>query len=74
MLILTYNNYSNSSPGATLTNFTESGDYSKEALAALDKMVCEQMVPLHRWGQPHEVANVITFLASDKVSSYRCFC
>ncbi|KAI6184857.1 hypothetical protein M3Y97_00641500 [Aphelenchoides bicaudatus] len=56
------------SPGPIHTNIAEAGNYSKEYLDAMEKMIPEKMVPLRRWGEPDDVANVITFLASDKAS------
>ena len=48
-------------PGFVLTDLTSGLD---------DKLVKKtvEMIPLGRWGQAQEIANVVTFLASDKAS------
>jgi hypothetical protein len=62
--------YFDFSPGATETSFaTRHG--ADIALLLKAKKQFEDFIPMHRFGTSREVANVIEFLASDKVSTFR---
>ncbi|MEM1096139.1 MAG: glucose 1-dehydrogenase [Bacteroidota bacterium] len=56
------------SPGPIATPFFQNNGFSEEAIDAFGSQIVQQ-VPLNRFGQPEEMANVALFLASDQ-SSY----
>ncbi|KAI6221490.1 hypothetical protein M3Y99_01543100 [Aphelenchoides fujianensis] len=56
------------SPGGTETNFLHTAGMSVQQLEQLFKKYTEELIPVHRFSSPKEVADVIAFLASDKAS------
>ena len=55
------------SPGPIATNYFERSNLSSAQVQGMADWVLPQ-VPLARFGQPKEVAKVVTFLASDEAS------
>ncbi|KAI6238570.1 hypothetical protein M3Y99_00680700 [Aphelenchoides fujianensis] len=56
------------SPGGTETNFLHTAGMSAQQLEQLFKKYIDELIPVHRFSSPKEVADVIAFLASDKAS------
>lgn len=55
------------SPGLTYTNFATRHGISNEIFELICKDFIDNMIPMHRFGTAKEIANVIEFVASDKV-------
>ena len=55
------------SPGGTETPFFDNVGLTPEELAAFGKFMTER-IPMHRFGQPEEMAHAAVYLASDESS------